>query len=345
MSLSPYPSQSHRPTHHYSTSDSDIPLIAPIPVHQHAIPPSYGQANTSSVPMLDVSSSNYSIRPITPSRTPSPTPSEAEALQTKTRIHVIDGSKIDWKKTRNWMISLVMLVVVILFIVFRDKIIHGLEPAARWLRDTPGGFLVPIGIMIIMSFPPLFGHEIIAMLCGIVWPLGYAFLIVAAGTIIGEMANLYVFRYFFSKKSKEFEKNISYACLVKVIREGGFRVAVLVRYSLIPPHLTTTIFAVCGMSSLTFLASAILSLPKQLVGVYLGYSLDSSVDGDSTKTERIINGVVITVGILVGFIAIHYVNKRINEVKPGVIYERRKARQHKLSSADHDSTYPVQGQV
>jgi len=36
----------------------------------------------------------------------------------------------------------------------------------------------------------LFGHEIVAMLCGIVWGLGIGFLIVAAGTILGELANL-----------------------------------------------------------------------------------------------------------------------------------------------------------
>ena len=35
-------------------------------------------------------------------------------------------------------------------------------------------------------FPPLFGHEIIALLCGVVYGLWIGFAIVAAGTFIGE---------------------------------------------------------------------------------------------------------------------------------------------------------------
>lgn len=48
--------------------------------------------------------------------------------------------------------------------------------------------------MIVMSFPPLFGHEIVAVLVGLVWGAGVGFGIVAAGTLFGEIiAFLYVF--------------------------------------------------------------------------------------------------------------------------------------------------------
>jgi uncharacterized membrane protein YdjX (TVP38/TMEM64 family) len=35
----------------------------------------------------------------------------------------------------------------------------------------------------------LFGHEIVAVLCGLVWGLGWGFAIVAAGTFVGEVGN------------------------------------------------------------------------------------------------------------------------------------------------------------
>lgn len=35
----------------------------------------------------------------------------------------------------------------------------------------------------------LFGHEIVAILCGLVWGLGPGFGIVAAGTFLGELGN------------------------------------------------------------------------------------------------------------------------------------------------------------
>jgi uncharacterized membrane protein YdjX (TVP38/TMEM64 family) len=54
------------------------------------------------------------------------------------------------------------------------------------VRDLPAGWLIPIAILFVISFPPLFGHEIIALLCGVVYGLWIGFAIVAAGTFTGE---------------------------------------------------------------------------------------------------------------------------------------------------------------
>lgn len=54
------------------------------------------------------------------------------------------------------------------------------------MRDLPAGWLIPIAILIVISFPPLFGHELVALLCGVVYGLWIGFGIVAAGTFLGE---------------------------------------------------------------------------------------------------------------------------------------------------------------
>jgi uncharacterized membrane protein YdjX (TVP38/TMEM64 family) len=64
--------------------------------------------------------------------------------------------------------------------------VQKLRPWSEKVRDLPAGWLIPIAILIIISFPPLFGHEIIALLCGVVYGLWIGFAIVAAGTFIGE---------------------------------------------------------------------------------------------------------------------------------------------------------------
>ena len=51
------------------------------------------------------------------------------------------------------------------------------------------GWLVPIAVLFVISFPPLFGHEIVAVLCGLVWGLWIGFGIVCAGTFLGEVGN------------------------------------------------------------------------------------------------------------------------------------------------------------
>ena len=54
------------------------------------------------------------------------------------------------------------------------------------MRDLPAGWIIPIVILILISFPPLFGHELVALLCGVIYGLWEGFLVVAAGTFLGE---------------------------------------------------------------------------------------------------------------------------------------------------------------
>lgn len=94
------------------------------------------------------------------------------------------------------------------------------------LNSLPGGWAIPIGIMFVLSFPPLFGNEIVHVLCGIVWGLWIGFGIVCAGTFIGEIGNFYAFRYCCQSRGDKLEKqSLVYATLAKVVRDGGFIVS------------------------------------------------------------------------------------------------------------------------
>lgn len=57
--------------------------------------------------------------------------------------------------------------------------------------------MIPIAILVLISFPPLFGHEIVALLCGVVYGLWIGFAIVAAGTFIGESKRPFESFFFF----------------------------------------------------------------------------------------------------------------------------------------------------
>ncbi|TBU38985.1 hypothetical protein BD309DRAFT_873251, partial [Dichomitus squalens] len=99
------------------------------------------------------------------------------------------------------------------------------------------GWLIPIGVFFVISFPPLFGHEIVAILCGLVWGLGPGFAIVAAGTFLGELGNFYAFKYCCAARGQKPEKTqLRYTCLARVVRDGGFKVALIARLSAIPGH-------------------------------------------------------------------------------------------------------------
>ncbi|KAJ3840659.1 hypothetical protein F5878DRAFT_56617, partial [Lentinula raphanica] len=267
-------------------------------------------------------------------RTPSPTPSESQALS---EIGNHSGF-INWKKiaSKKFLFSkeglkyiataAVIITIVVLFAVYHEDIVIWLTPATQWCHDHKFGWLIPVGLLFILSFPPLFGHEIVGMLCGIGWNIGIGFLIVALGTLLGELANYFTFKYCCTARAQKYEKKkLSYAALARVVRSGGFKIALAARLSLIPPHLTTTVFASSGMPLGTFLAAAVCSLPKQLVTVYIGVLLEESVDGTSKKDKIASIAVAVVCGVITS-LALKYVNKKMDEVMPEIIYERRKAR-------------------
>lgn len=158
-----------------------------------------------------------------------------------------------------------------------------------------------------------------------------------------------------------------YACLAKVVREGGFKIALIIRLSAIPGHcklspsphamfaladkhvlprtVTTAVFSTCGMSIFTFAIAAVLSLPKQFITVYLGVAMEQSENGGKcvvahvwdawltlcmrvggSRTDTIVKDIVIGITVLITIGAMWYVNTKLNQAKPAVIYEKRKAR-------------------
>ncbi|KZO96605.1 hypothetical protein CALVIDRAFT_498406 [Calocera viscosa TUFC12733] len=255
------------------------------------------------------------------------------------------GSLFDFKKMKSWrfwlrkqwipwyIIGILLIVLTALMTIYHTQIVAWLTPAATWMRDLPAGWTIPVVILFVISFPPLFGHEIVAVLCGVVWGLWIGFGIVALGTFLGEVGNFYAFKYCCHARSEKHEKSTPwYACLARVVREGGFKIAVIARLSAIPGHFTTAVFATCGMSIWVFCLAAALSLPKQFVTVYLGYILEQSGQGTVEPTSsKIISDVIVAISILITIFAAWYIWHKMQQVRPAVMREMR--RQKAASSA------------
>ncbi|KAF7361363.1 hypothetical protein MSAN_01169000 [Mycena sanguinolenta] len=231
-------------------------------------------------------------------RTPSPTQSEFNYL------NGIKEKKSTKQKIQFFAIAAVLITAVILFSVYHTQIITGLEPVTDWLHDTKLGPLVPIALLIILSFPPLFGHELVAMLAGVAWDFPEACLIVSIGTLLGEVANFFVFKH---------------ACSAR----GGFLVVLVIRWSAIPPHFATAVFSTVGIDFWIFLAAAVLSLPKSFVPVYVGYAMKPE------NAEKI----VLVLTILITIASYKWIQRKMEVAKDEFIYLRRKARRAKAGSS------------
>ncbi|KAF8316818.1 hypothetical protein DL93DRAFT_2165936 [Clavulina sp. PMI_390] len=288
-------------------------------------PPSYPPP-----PSLDAGYSGYSESSVAPhqeQRPTSPTPSELEDA---------DESPFGFTNLFNrgkragppnvWVIvgGVVFLVFFVVVMILHNKIVDAINPVAEKLRNLPGGWAIPIGILVILSFPPLFGHELVDIMIGVVWGVWKGFLIAAAGHLLGEIANWFVFKYWCTGRSQKYEQQkLGYACLAQVVREGGFFAVIVIRFSAIPGHLSTVIFAVCGVSFWTYLVANILTLPKLFVTVYVGVAADSNSE---SKTSKIISYVVTASGIIITIIACRWTFRKMDAVRPEIVEERRAAR-------------------
>ncbi|KAI9628420.1 hypothetical protein KEM48_011703 [Puccinia striiformis f. sp. tritici PST-130] len=230
-----------------------------------------------------------------------------------------DFLRKDWIK--YYVLLIILLIAVAIVAIFHHQIVTGLHPFVQSMRNLKingfeVGWVIPVAVLFIISFPPLFGHEIVIILCGLVWGLWIGFAIVSVGTLAGELANYWAFKYACSHRAAKLEKkDVNYACMCVVIREGGFWIAFLARLSAIPGHLVTPVFATTGMSLFIFTAATVISMPKQLAGVYLGtlFNTSETEDGTADKStgSKAVKYSVIGLTFIVTVVAALYIYRKM----------------------------------
>lgn len=252
--------------------------------------------------------------------------------------------------------GIIVTVLSILAAVYHDQIVAFLRPISQDIRNLPAGWLIPIAILIILSFPPLFGHELIALLCGIVYGVGIGFAIVAAGTFVGEstspllslslhltlitkhptnhhypalVGTWFAFKHLFRRKALKLERtNLMYGALARFTRDGGFAVILLIRFSVVPAHLSTAVFSTCDVVFWHFCLATFLTLPKQLILVYLGVIL---VDTDTENSA--VSTLLLALTMLFTIFAGIWIWWRLSSIKKCLLDEQAARRMDKEASA------------
>lgn len=75
-----------------------------------------------------------------------------------------------------------------------------------------------------------------------------------------------------------------------------------------------------------FLSAAILSLPKQFVEVYVGSVIEQDGTSEGNSKNHLIETIVIIVTIVITIVAMRYIRRLMDAVKPDIVYARRKRR-------------------
>lgn len=95
-----------------------------------------------------------------------------------------------------WLAGAAGIAAVVLLAIYRDTIVEKFEPHKEDIVKLPVSWLIPVAILVILSFPPLGGHEIVLLVVGLIWGVWIGFAIACAGTFIGEVLCFFAFKYF-----------------------------------------------------------------------------------------------------------------------------------------------------
>jgi hypothetical protein len=65
-------------------------------------------------------------------------------------------------------LCILAIVLVVLFEIYKDDFERWVKPLADWLTKREAwSWVIPVVILFILSFPPLFGHEIVQIVVGV----------------------------------------------------------------------------------------------------------------------------------------------------------------------------------
>lgn len=245
----------------------------------------------------------------------------------------------DWKKTARssvrrkywlwWFFTIILIVAVALLAVYRDTIVEKFEPHKDAIVNFPASWIFPIIILVVLSFPPLGGHEIVLLVVGLIWGVWKGFAIACAGTFIGEVACYYVFRYFLTGHAAKIErKNVFYACVARMMRHGSLWIIIVVRFSAVPGHVVTAIQSTVGMSIWIYSIAIIVSLPKQLAVVWLGYEFGvnkQTADPSKVHQQKVISLSVFFATAFATVLALYIVYMRARKLYPEVMRDMAEA--------------------
>ncbi|KUJ20791.1 uncharacterized protein LY89DRAFT_578995 [Mollisia scopiformis] len=204
-------------------------------------------------------------------------------------------------------LGIFVIVLCVLFEVYKSDFERWVSPLTDWLRKREKwSWTIPVAILFVLSFPPLFGHEIVQLIVGLTYPLGVALGIACAGSILGEAGCFVVFKYCFSGYvEKKIRQKIKWAATARVAQQAGFKGVLVIRYSIVPPHLANPLFACTGMKFWLYMSTVILSLPKSMVFVALG-----APSSEHSKGAKV--GKVIAIGIVVAITSKAFSNYSLN---------------------------------
>lgn len=167
---------------------------------------------------------------------------------------------------------MVVNVVLILFLIYNEKIFEFLEgPAKKW-RAVSGGWTLLWLVTFFAAFPPLIGYSTCVTVSGFVYGFPNGWFIVASATVAGSLASFMASRTVLSGYvhrlvggDKRFE------ALALTLKHDGLKILCMIRFCPLPYSLSNAAMSTFPtVHPFSFALATAIASPKLLIHVFIG---------------------------------------------------------------------------
>ncbi|KAL6241034.1 Tlg2-vesicle protein [Rhinocladiella similis] len=271
-------------------------------------------------------------RSLSTGRSPPFAPSRYAAWRDET---VRNAERIQRRVVKVWskmsvlqrVLAVVGLVIVnvllILFLIFNERIFGLLEPLAERWKHTTGGWTILWAITFLTAFPPVIGYSTCGTTAGFVYGVWEGWLILASATVAGSFCSFLLSRTVLRKWVERMIANDKrFAAFTLILKHDGLKLLCMIRLCPLPYSLSNGAMSTFPTvhPAMYALATAIVS-PKLLIHVFIGSRLAviARTREKMTMGDRLVNysGIAIgaTVGILTGLYIYRQTMARAKELE------------------------------
>jgi uncharacterized membrane protein YdjX (TVP38/TMEM64 family) len=212
------------------------------------------------------------------------------------------------------MFLVIDIVLVVLFIMYNEKVFGWLKPFAISWKKTTGGWTILWAMTFVAAFPPIIGYSTCATLAGFVYGIWEGWLILASASVIGSTCSLVVSRTVLQTYVERLVANDKrFAALSLTLKHDGLKLLCMIRLCPLPYSLSNgAISTFRTVHPLMYgLATAIVS-PKLFIHVFIGSRLAAIAEngGQMSTGTKALNWISIAIGGLVGLFTGWYIYQR-----------------------------------
>ncbi|KAF2772074.1 hypothetical protein EJ03DRAFT_324920 [Teratosphaeria nubilosa] len=209
--------------------------------------------------------------------------------------------------------SVILFVLIVLGLVYNERIFHALAPAARRWREMPAGWLILWFMTFFVSFPPMIGYSTCVTIAGFVFGMKGWF-IMSTASVVGStaafLASRTVLRPFVTKLT---EKNKKFSALSLVLKHDGLKLLVMIRLCPLPYSISNgAISTIPTVTWLNFMIATAIASPKLLLHIFVGSRLgDIAENGDKMDFQtKIVSYLSILIGVVAGIATGYFIYVR-----------------------------------